>query len=124
VRLRFERPDGRVLGRGDGARLTRACENLLANAIEHGGGEILVRARASTHTVRIEVRDEGPGLPAPEVELVRRPRAGRGTRGRGLAIVADTAARHGGRLAAAPSERGARLVLELPTVPPLRPARV
>ena len=34
--------------------------------------------------------------------------------GRGLAIAAAVAEAHGGRLAAAPSERGARLVLELP----------
>ncbi len=47
-------------------------------------------------------------------ELIRRPRGGRGARGRGLAIASAVAESHGGRLAAAPSERGARLVLELP----------
>ena len=80
------------------------------------GRVVLVRMRAGTATVRVEVIDDGPGLPAPIAELVRRPRAGRGARGRGLAIAADVAARHGGRLAAAPTEHGARLVLELPTV--------
>jgi signal transduction histidine kinase len=63
---------------------------------------------------RIEVVDTGPGLPAPVEELTRRRRAGRGARGRGLAIAAAVAASHGGRLAAEPSRRGARLVLELP----------
>ena len=52
--------------------------------------------------MRIEVDDEGPGLPAPVGDLTRRPRAGRGRRGRGLAIAADIADRHGGRLVAAP----------------------
>jgi signal transduction histidine kinase len=118
VRLRLEPPPEGVLLRGDRLRLAQACGNLLANAIEHGGGEVRLRARASRHTVRIEVLDEGPGLPAPVAELVRRPRGGRGPRGHGLAHAADVAARHGGRLAAAPSERGARLVLELPTAPP------
>lgn len=118
VRLRLEPPPEDVLLRGDRLRLAQACGNLLANAIEHGGGEVLLRARASRHTVRVEVLDEGPGLPAPVVELTRRPRGGRGLRGRGLAITADVAARHGGRLAAAPSEHGARLVLELPTALP------
>jgi len=117
VRLRLEPPPKAVVLRGDRLRLAQACGNLLANAIEHGGGEVLLRARASRHTVRIEVLDDGPGLPAPVVELTRRPRGGRGLRGRGLAIAADAAARYGGRLAAAPSERGARLVLELP-IPP------
>jgi signal transduction histidine kinase len=118
VVVRCERPPARAIVHGDGARLVQACANLLANAIEHGGGEVLVRARVGAETVRIEVLDDGPGLPAPIAELVRRPRAGRGARGRGLAIVADIAARHGGRLAAAPSERGARLVLELARAAP------
>jgi signal transduction histidine kinase len=117
VRLWLEPPPADVVLRGDRLRLAQACGNLLANAIEHGGGEVLLRARASRHTVRIEVLDDGPGLPAPVAELTRRPRGGRGARGRGLAIAADAAARFGGRLAAAPSERGARLVLELP-IPP------
>ncbi|MGN6188878.1 MAG: sensor histidine kinase [Conexibacter sp.] len=116
-RLRLEPPPDVVVVRGDRLRLAQACGNLLANAIEHGGGEVLLRARASRHTVRIEVLDDGPGLPAPVLELVRRPRGGRGLRGRGLAIAEEVAARCGGRLAAAPSERGARLVLELP-IPP------
>jgi signal transduction histidine kinase len=117
VSVRLERPPEGVVLRGDRLRLAQACGNLLANAIEHGGRDVLLRARASRHTVRIEVLDDGPGLPAPVAELVRSPRAGRGSRGRGLAIAADVAARYGGRLAAAPSERGARLVLELPLPP-------
>ena len=117
VRLALEEPPAGVLLRGDRLRLAQACGNLLANAIEHGGAEVRLRARASAETVRIEVLDDGPGLPAPVAELVRRPRGGRGLRGRGLAIAADVAARHGGRLASAPCEQGARLVLELPTAP-------
>jgi len=76
---------------------------------------VRLRARASRHTVRVEVLDDGPGLPAPVAELVRRRR---GLRGRGLSIAEEAAARFGGRLAAAPCERGARLVLELPTALP------
>ena len=66
--------------------------------------------------MRIEVIDEGPGLPAPVAELTRRARGGRGRRGRGLAIAAEIAERHGGRLVAAPAARGARIGLELPCV--------
>jgi signal transduction histidine kinase len=40
-----------------------------------------------------------------------------------LAIALAVAEAHGGRLAAAPSERGARLVLELPAAAPLVPVQ-
>ena len=103
--------------RGDRTRLTQACGNLLANAIEHAGGRIELRARAVGGRVRIEVTDDGPGLPAPVAQLAARRRAGRGRRGRGLAIASEIAVRHGGPLAAAPSASGARLILELPAVP-------
>ena len=102
---------------GDRLRLAQAVSNLLANALEHGPGEIELTAREmGRRHVRIEVIDEGPGLPAPVGELTRRPRAGRGRRGRGLAIADEIARRHGGRLAAAPSSRGARIGLELPVL--------
>ncbi len=113
-RVEFDWTGGGRTSWGDRVRLAQAARNLIANAIEHGGGDIVVCGRGEGGTVRIEVTDSGRGLPAPVAELVRRPRAGRGTRGRGLAIAAGIAERHGGRLAAAPSERGARLVLELP----------
>jgi signal transduction histidine kinase len=102
------------LVRGDAVRLAQALGNVVANAIEHGGGRIEVRTRAVRTGVRVEVADGGPGLPAPVAELVRRPRAGRGDRGRGLAIASGIAAGHGGRLLAQPSSRGACLALELP----------
>jgi len=99
---------------GDRVRLAQAMGNLIANAVEHGGGRVEVRGCADRGRARVEVIDTGPGLPAPVAELARRPHRGRGLRGRGLAIASAIATSHGGRLAAAPSERGARLVLELP----------
>jgi signal transduction histidine kinase len=104
----------RAMVRGDRLRLAQAVGNLVANALERGTGRVELLARSSGDRVRIEVADEGPGLPAPVAELARRARAGRGRRGRGLAIAADIADRHGGRLVAAPSARGARVALELP----------
>ncbi len=99
---------------GDRLRLAQAIGNLIANAIEHGGGLVSVQGRGEPGRIRIEVIDGGPGLPAPVSELVRRPHAGRGRRGRGLAIATAIVTRHGGRLAAAPCTRGARLVVDLP----------
>jgi signal transduction histidine kinase len=102
--------------RGDRDRLAQAVGNLLANAIEHGGGTVEVRTRVAARWMRVEVRDRGPGLPGPVSDLARRARGGRGRRGRGLAITAEIAARHGGRLLGAPAPRGARIALELPVV--------
>jgi signal transduction histidine kinase len=113
-RVELVEPRSGATVRGDRARLTQAVGNLVANALEHGDGRVRLRARAQGDRVRIEVDDEGPGLPAPVGDLTRRPRAGRGRRGRGLAIAADIADRHGGRLVAAPTARGARVALELP----------
>jgi signal transduction histidine kinase len=87
----------------DRTRLEQAAGNLVANALEHGEGPIRLRA-----TVRLEVLDDGPGLPAPVHELAARRSCGE--HGHGLAIAADIAQRHGGRLVGAPSG----VALELP----------
>ncbi len=112
--------DGRLPAvRGDRLRLAQATGNLIANAIEHGGGQVAVLGGARGATARIEVIDSGPGLPAPLPEIVRRARRGRGAHGRGLAIAAAIASVHGGRLDARPADGGgARLLLDLPAVRP------
>jgi signal transduction histidine kinase len=99
---------------GDRLRLAQAIGNLIANAIEHGRPPVEVHVALRGGLVRVTVSDDGPGLPAPVAELRRRPRRGRGARGRGLAIAADVAEAHGGALVSAPARGGARLVLELP----------
>jgi signal transduction histidine kinase len=112
--VRLRPGPGAAVVRGDRDRLAHALGNLMANAIEHGGGTVEVRIRADARWVCVELRDRGPGLPGPVSELARGARAGRGRRGRGLAISAQIAARHGGRLLAGPAPRGARIALELP----------
>ena len=112
--VRVEPGSAGLVLRGDRLRLLQAVGNLVGNALEHGRGDVVLRARAVGGAVRLEVDDMGPGLTAPVSELVRRPRGGRGSRGRGLAIASDIAARHGGRVVAAPAPAGARMVLELP----------
>jgi signal transduction histidine kinase len=114
VQLRLRWSGSPLSIRGDRLRLAQAAGNLISNAIEHGDGPVEVRARADANAVRIEVIDGGGGLPASVDQIVRRARGGRGARGRGLAITSAIAAAHGGRLGVAPSDRGARLVLELP----------
>ena len=114
ARLRVETAAGAVV-RGDPLRIAQVCSNLIANAAEHAGGVVRVNVRGS----RVEVCDDGPGLPA-SVAALSRPRRGR--RGQGLAIATAIAEEHGGRLAAAPSPSGARLVLDLPAAPRARQA--
>jgi signal transduction histidine kinase len=83
------------------------------------GGDITASAAAAPGgLVLIEVADGGPGLPAPLPVLLTAARGRRSPRGHGLAIAAGIAARHGGRLSAAPAAQGARLVLELPAARP------
>lgn len=97
----------------DRTRLGQAVGNLIANALEHGAGAIELRPRVSGGRLRLEVRDGGGGLRRPLAQIVRRPRAGLGRRGRGLAIASAIAGRYGGTLATAPAD-GAAVVLELP----------
>lgn len=100
--------------RGDRVRLAQALSNLVANALEHGAGPVDLAVHRRAGVVLVEVADRGPGLPAPVGELTRRRRAGRGRRGRGLAIAEQIARSHGGRIATAPADVGARVALELP----------
>jgi signal transduction histidine kinase len=116
VDLRLTRPgtDAPRRVRGDRLRLAQAVGNLIANAVEHGGDQVTVSLNTDATTVRLEVSDNGPGLPAPVEVICRQARQGSGGRGRGLAIAAGIARLHGGRLFVAPAEAGARLVLALP----------
>jgi len=99
----------------DPARLAQALGNLVGNALEHGEGDVVLGVEAAGAFVRLSVTDGGTGLPAPLGTLRRRARAGRGARGRGLAIASEVARRHGGRLVSdGPDGAGCRMVLELP----------
>ncbi len=121
--IRAELPPEEVFVAGERIRLAQALCNLLANAVEHGEGDVVVRLRAAAGIARIDVCDGGRGLPGQLAESIGSfprnwwawlPRARVSERGHGLRIAAEVARAHGGRLISAPSDRGARLVLELP----------
>jgi two-component system, OmpR family, sensor kinase len=106
---------------GDRLRLEQALGNLVENALEHGGGEITLRASERVGEVAIHVEDRGPGF-APEFidrafERFSRgdpSRGGDGT-GLGLAIVEAIARAHRGTAHAANrAEAGADVWIALP----------
>jgi PAS domain S-box-containing protein len=117
-------PDvGPVLGAREG--LLEAILNLIDNAAQalgEQGGRIRLRARRARHAVRIEVEDDGPGVPDELRDRIFEPFFTTGTAevgtGLGLAISAKLVADFGGRLGYDAVETGgARFTIELPEVP-------
>lgn len=108
---------GAAIVDGDRVALSQALDNLIVNAIEHGGPTIVVAVRCRADRLRIVVVDSGVarrlasrrGGPARVVAL-----AGRGRRGHGLAVVRRVASDHGGRFAFSRSATGALAAIELP----------
>jgi len=110
--------------RGDRERLRQVVQNLVDNAVKYSpaGSEVRVSARADDRIVRVEVQDQGPGIPLDDQKLIfekfgRSVVAG-GTKpgtGLGLFIARSIAEAHGGSLhvESAPA-RGATFTLELP----------
>ena len=84
----------------------RAVTNLVINAARFGD-YVVIRAGADQEWLRIEVDDDGPGIPPAERDNVFRPfyRLGNGRNqdtgntGLGLAIARDIARSHGGDIA-------------------------
>ena len=110
----------------DQEAVRQALVNLVENAIRHGreGGHVMVRGVAEGSTVRLSVRDDGPGISRHDRRsvfdrFVRGRAAGPGT-GLGLYLVEQVARAHGGRVDLETEEgRGSTFTLVLPFVPPV-----
>ena len=124
VEIAVSAPDA-LEARGDSERVHQVVMNLVENALRHSPrpGRVLLVAAPARGGVRIEVTDEGPGIPAAESARVferfyraDRARAGdRGGAGLGLAIARWIVDLHGGEIRAEAAEpRGCRMVVELP----------
>lgn len=92
--IRLDWRAGPVSVRADRGRLAQALGNLLANAVEHGGGSVRVSARRTRGGVRIEICDSG--------------------RGHGVGIATRAIHEAGGSLSAARVDGGTSVVLDLP----------
>ena len=109
----------------DEVRVRQALGNLLDNGLRAApsGGHVSVAAGREDGSLRLEVRDTGPGFPPAFLpvafEAFTRPDGGRsrpsGGAGLGLAIVAAVARAHGGSVRAEnPPDGGALVVVSIP----------
>jgi signal transduction histidine kinase len=107
---------------GDPDGLARAIRNVADNAARHARTTVAFSLAESDGHAVLAVADDGPGIPAGEVERVFErftrldpARQVDGGAGLGLAIARDIVTRHGGTIVVDPEyDAGARLVVTLP----------
>jgi signal transduction histidine kinase len=111
--LRWRAGSASVLADPD--RVAQALDNLIDNALRHGGLRVYVDADVCAGGVRITVRDTGGGA-----RRASQPTDSR--HGHGLAVVSRVAAEHGGQFRMLHTPAGAVATLELPLAPRTLPA--
>jgi signal transduction histidine kinase len=109
---------------GDKLRLQQAIVNLLVNAFQAVGGNALITLRGnldtSEHHVRLEVEDNGPGIPSEVISSIFDPffttkDVGQGS-GLGLAITHEIITKHGGSISVeSEPQKGTKFIIILPT---------
>jgi two-component system sensor histidine kinase MtrB len=95
---------------GDAVQMARALDNLIANALEHGGPPVVVTGARVAGRIRVTIAN-GPSHRAHGRE--RDPRRGHGTE-----VVSRVASEHGGRFALCRTGSGCVAALELPLAEP------
>jgi signal transduction histidine kinase len=125
VRIELESQSDELVLHVDADRMRQVLRNLVANALRHSPevGHVRLSARADDAATRLEVSDDGPGIPADDLERVferfyrsdRARSADAGGAGLGLAIARWIVELHGGTIRAAPADpHGCRIIVELP----------
>lgn len=104
--------------------LQRALQNLVSNACRYAQSRVVIRLYDEPHLVRIDVEDDGPGVPEEARAEIFKPFArlddsrarSSGGYGLGLSIVEKIMAWHGGSVTVdqSPELQGARFTLLLP----------
>jgi signal transduction histidine kinase len=109
--------------RGSESSLRRAVLALVDNALDHATSEVAVDVSTHRGSCRVAVADDGPGIDEDVLPRlferfasVREPDSARRHYGLGLALVADVASAHGGKVQAGRRTGGSGAVLTL-TVP-------
>jgi len=118
IQLDVDLPAAPVEARWDGDMIKRALINFVDNAISaiEGQGHIRLGLRPDDERLRLEVEDDGSGVPEPDRDRLFEPYFStkkKGT-GLGLAIVRRIAQDHGGDARYEPLARGSLFILELP----------
>ena len=105
--------------------LTQIVLNLAGNAIKFTppGGSVRVEVTDAGTYLELAVRDNGPGIPAADIQRVFEPyqqaHQGRKGSGLGLAIVKELVSAHGGTIAVASEEgKGTCMTVNLPKATP------
>jgi two-component system sensor histidine kinase TctE len=126
IEVQFDGADDVVATRGDPLLVGELIANLLDNAIRynHRGGTVTVRVTAERGCRRLEIEDDGPGIPAVDRTRVferfyRVPRKGgpEGS-GLGLSIVRALADRLGARIALCDRSQGGGLLVKVDFLDP------
>jgi two-component system sensor histidine kinase BaeS len=104
----------------DPVRLRQALDNLVTNAIVHGGGHIVVTVASSTGGLVFSVADEGEGISAADAARIFEPGVrldeGRAGSGLGLALTKAIVDAHRGTITVESTPgRGATFTIVLPT---------
>jgi two-component system sensor histidine kinase MtrB len=95
---------------GDAVQMAQALDNLLANALEHGGPPVVLTGAKVAGRLRLTIANgAGSGVAAPG----RDPRRGHGTE-----VVSRVASAHRGRFALCETGSGCVAALELPLAEP------
>ena len=102
----------------DGADLAEALGALAENAARHARSRVTVSAQGQGNLLRLNVTDDGPGIPAEECEALvgRHARADESGTGLGLSIASEIALAAGGTLELTNTDSGFMATLVLPCV--------
>ena len=122
IELKLRRRRGDIILPLKRQAFKRAITNLVSNAVRYGD-QIVIRAATEGRWLRVEVDDNGPGIPLSERANVFKPfyridrsrNQDEGNSGLGLAIARDIAKSHGGDITLGQSSMGGlRAIISVP----------